>query len=510
MQTITNRYIYLFRSTRGLALVAIAMISITTAVFGMLSGPMADLGVRDVIVRTTGMQLVPAEREARIILLYHSIAMAVVALQVYFITALMKLKPAEQSHINATVTGGYLLTMIFGLWFGYFGQNYIFHGLFIFGQALMFFGGVLLAAALWPWKKEHRVSDKAYSQIRGFSLEQAAFFTMTVATLGSAVFGAIPGSMFGNGFETFLAEDVVRDVNKTILQKSIIGHLHIMLTLIGIATALIIGRWLDFKGIWHKLAMPLMIVGTIVISFGAWSVVVFPGAHIIIYVGSVGVLLAGLFLVIYGFGKIIRDRLAEQGIQKASFWQGLKALLHDPVKFGTLWQMVFMNFVVSGIGIFMAAKLTEIIRVWPAREERITLTGHWHILSGIIATILLLYFVDMAGLKGRVRRWFGWLIILGSDLAFASATAFSLKRLFVSESAQQPLVDTVMLLVEIGLGTVLVVLAAFMLWRLLDLFTANGRWKQELIEEDLSTDQTPVMPVPDAGLENAIPQEQYS
>jgi hypothetical protein len=44
MQAVTDRYIYLFRSTRGLALVAIALISITTAVFGMLSGPMADLG----------------------------------------------------------------------------------------------------------------------------------------------------------------------------------------------------------------------------------------------------------------------------------------------------------------------------------------------------------------------------------------------------------------------------------------------------------------------------------
>jgi hypothetical protein len=32
----------------------------------------------------------PAEREARIIMLYHTIAMAVVALQVYFITPLSK------------------------------------------------------------------------------------------------------------------------------------------------------------------------------------------------------------------------------------------------------------------------------------------------------------------------------------------------------------------------------------------------------------------------------------
>ena len=37
----------------------------------------------------------------------------------------------------------------------------------------------------------------------------------------------------------------------------------------------------------------------------------------------------------------------------------------------------------------MAVKLDEIFRVWPAREERIELTGHWHALSAIIATIIL-------------------------------------------------------------------------------------------------------------------------
>ena len=155
--------------------------------------------------------------------------------------------------------------------------------------------------------------------------------------------------------------------------------------------------------------MPLMIVGTIVISLGAWSVVSFEWAHTIIYVGSVLVMLAALMLVIFGWDKLIRDRLAEQGIEKANFIQKIKALLHDPLKFGATWQMVFMNFTVSGVGIFMAAKLDEIFRVWPHREERIILTGHWHILSGIIATIILFYYADLAGLKGKAPPvvWLG-------------------------------------------------------------------------------------------------------
>ena len=107
MQAIGNRFNYLFRSTKGLVLLAIALISLVTAVWGMLSGPMVEWGVRDVVVRLTGMQLHPADREGRVILLYHAISMAVVAIEVYIITAIMSMKEHEQSTINATVTGGY-------------------------------------------------------------------------------------------------------------------------------------------------------------------------------------------------------------------------------------------------------------------------------------------------------------------------------------------------------------------------------------------------------------------
>jgi hypothetical protein len=483
MEAIALRTNYLFRSTKGLVLVAIAIIALTTAFFGLISGPMAEFGIRDVVVQTTGMRLIEAEREGRIIMLYHSIAMAVVAIEVYFITDIVPVKKHQQSMINGTVTAGYMLTLIFGLWFAYFGRNFVFHGVFIFGNSLMFFGGILLVIALWPWRKETFIESREYARTkRGVNLERVAFFTVAVATLGSALFGAVAGANLGTSFESFLAEDIIREPNKSILQKSIIGHLHIMLTLIGIAITLIVGRWLDFKGILHKIAMPMMIVGTIVVSVGAWSVTLFEWAHTIIYVGSVLVMLAALFFVIYSWDMLIRSGLREKGIQKGKFGQKLGALLRDPLKFGVGWQMVFMNFTVSGVGIFMAVKLDEIFRIWPHREERITLTGHWHILSGLIATIILLYYADRVGLKGKARKWFGWIVIIASDIAFGSVTIFSMKRLFVTESAQQPLVNWTMLLVDIGLAVVLVALALFLIWSIYDLFKKDGRWSKELYE----------------------------
>jgi hypothetical protein len=502
MGALRARYNFLFKSTKGLILVAIALIALVTAIWGMISGPMAEFGVRDLVIRTFGMDLVEAEREGRIILLYHAIAMAVVAIEVYIITDMVPMKVHQQTNINAIITFGYMVSLIFGLLFGYFGHNFVFHGLYIFGLSLMFFGGLQLAFALWPWKEEYHARGPEYSQTRGgVDLERVAFFTMAVATLGSALFGAVTGSYWGNGHETFLAEDLIREPEKTILQNSIIGHLHIMLTLIAIGITLIVGRWQDFRGALHKIAMPFMIVGTIIISLGAWSVVLVEWAHTIIYGGSVLVMLAALFFVIFSWRQLIKRGIEQRGITKASFRQKLGALLGDPLKFGVGWQMVFMNFTVSGVGIFMAVKLDEIFRVWPHREERIVLTGHWHILSAIIATIILLYYADLAGLKGKIRKIFGWSVIIFSDLAFAAATIFSIKRLIVSESAQQPLVNWTMLLVDLGLAMVLVALALLMIWRLADLSKKRGRWSEELDQSGYGEIETP---------ESAINEEQLA
>jgi membrane-bound metal-dependent hydrolase YbcI (DUF457 family) len=141
--------------------------------------------------------------------------------------------------------------------------------------------------------------------------------------------------------------------------------------------------------------------------------------------------------------------------------------------------MVFMNFTVSGIGIFTAVKLDEIFRQWQFMDERALLTGHWHILATLTATILLLYYADMAGLRGKARQWFGWLVIIFSDVAFGAVTIYEMKRLFIDEGSQQPLVNRVVLAGDIGIITLLAALAGLMGWRLVDLFKRKGRWANE-------------------------------
>jgi hypothetical protein len=267
------------------------------------------------------------------------------------------------------------------------------------------------------------------------------------------------------------------------MEYSVIGHLHIMLALICVMITLIIGRWLNFKGLMHKIAMPLMILGTIVLNLGVWGVVtpLEPIAHMIIYVGATPSMLAALLLLIWSWNKLIQDGTAH--LAKPNLGDKLAALLRDPLKFGPTWQMLFMNFTTSGLGIFMAIRLDEIFRVWPAREERIELTGHWHVLSAIVATIILMYYGDMIGLKGKIRQWYGWAIIILSDIAFGAVTIFEMKRLFISEAEQQPLVNGLMYAIDFGLGSLLVILAVVMVWRLVDLFKHKGRWTEEQGQE---------------------------
>ncbi len=499
-----NRFNYLFLSTKGLILVAISMVGLVTAIWGTLSGPMVEWGVKDITVKLLGMELHHYQREGRVIMLYHTIALAIVAIEVYMITSIVPMKKHQQANINALATVGYLFAMIFGLGFAYFGHNFAFHGLFLVGQALLFFAGISLAVALWPWRKEYYLApDSEYAHTKsGLDLERTAFFFLAVLTLLSAIWGAVTGSYWGNGHETFLGEDLIRIPHKTHLEHAIIGHLHIMLSLVAVGITLVVGRWLDFKGALHKWAMYSMIIGSIVLTTGALAIVWIPWAHTIIYVGAVGVMFAALLYVIYSWKKIMHDRLQELGIENPTFMQKLKAMLHDPLKFGPGWQMVFMNFTVSGVGIFMAIELEKIFRVWPAREERISLTGHWHILAALIATIILMYYWDLSGLKGKVRKWAGWILIIGSDIAFASATLFSLKRLFVSEYNQRPVVATQMLLIDFGLGAILIMLGIFLVWRLIDLFNKDGLWKKEAADPELNLERIlPKEPLKDANIE---------
>jgi hypothetical protein len=463
MKALLRRLDYLTRSSRGLLLVVTAWEALIVALLGLMSAPMQEL-------LGFSVTLPEAERVGRIVMVYHALAVPFVAAIAYLILDLVPTTEDLARTVRRVITPGYMLVSIGGLAFAYLGRNWLFHGVFLFGQALVFYAGVLLAVGLWPGR--HRTTDPAYAHAGSISLERAAFFVVTVAALVSVLIGAGAGAFFGNGFEAVLAEDIVHEEHN-LGELAVISHLHIMLALLDVAVLLLVVRRFDLKGPLHKAAMPLTIAGTLVMAAGCWGVMLWEEiAHWIIYAGSSLVLLAALLMVIAGIDRLIKNGLAEQGIARGTAGQKLRALVRNPLHFGLFFQMIWLQPVMVFPGLYTAVKLDEVFRTWPLAAERRILVGHWHILATATAVMMLFLVADRLDVQGRMRQLLGWGVLLGANLAFTVAAVYE----FLPPQADRAWTT---LYLDIGLGVTLVALAVFLGWRLVDLFKAQGRWTEE-------------------------------
>jgi hypothetical protein len=405
----------LFSSLPGLMLVVAAWEALIVASLSPFSGPLQSLGLADVL----NLDFSDAGRVGRIIMLYHSLAIPFVAALVYLVLDRVPLgKPGEERAVRRSIvvpiTVGYMLTSIGGMTFAYGGRSPIAHGVYLVGLSLVFYAGVLLAIALWPSRRW--AEDTAqYSHFRGVPVERLAFFAVAVFTLISAVFGAGAGAFFGNGFESFLAEDIVRQDPKTIFQLMIIAHLHIMLTLIDVMILLLVIRTYRVRGRAHKIAVPLTLIGTGIVTLATWSVVAWENAHKLINAGSAFLLPGAILVAIWGFRQQIRDNLAPgaHGVGAR-----LRALVRDPIRFGLFFELIFVNLVVTTPGVYVAMNLETYRQPAFLEVERSILVGHWHILATLSAVMVLFLIVDRLGIRGWPRQVAGWGLLAGSSLAF--------------------------------------------------------------------------------------------
>ncbi len=397
MTNLTSRLKQLFTTTGGLLPVVTAWEALLVALLGTLSatGPLAGF---DVPAR---LGLGETGKVGRIIMLYHSLAVPFVAALVYLILDKVPFAEKYPRTIRPAITAGYMLTSVGGLGFAYLGWGWIAHSIFLVGLSLVFYAGAVLCVGLWPWQG-------------GFTVERLAFWLMALYTLISVSIGGVTGSYFGNGFQAFLAEDVVRD-SHNLGQLAIIAHLHIMLTLIDVALLLIAARTFDLRGWAHKWTMWLTVVGATIISFATWSVMFAEKiAHKIINVGATFLLPAAFIVAFYGFAQ-----LARQGLdgERGTFGQRLKALLRDPVRLGILFELLFVNVVVTGPGVYVAFNLETFRQPELLEIERTVLVGHWHVLATLSAAMALFLVMDRLEARGWLRQVAGWGVLTGSTLA---------------------------------------------------------------------------------------------
>jgi len=454
----TQRTRWLFNSTEGLLLVVIAWDALVIAFLSIFSGPMAGLG----LPARLGLALNEADRVGRIIMLYHSLAVPFIAALVYFILDLIPFDEKFPRIAQPTITMGYMLTSVGGIGFGYLDWGWIAHGLFLVGLSLVFYAGVVLCVGLFPWRRNP--ADE------GFSLERLAFWLMALYTLVSVVIGGAAGAYFGNGFEAFLAEDVIREPHN-LGHLAIIAHLHIMLTLIDVALLLIVARTFDLRGQAHRATMLLTIVGTTIASLATWSVMIAKDAHKIINVGAAFLLSAAIIVAIYGFGQLVQQGLdgkhagqalrpfdwaqGRLGSGQASLGRRLKALLSDPVRFGILFELFFVNVVVTGPGVYVAFNLETYRQPAFLEVERTIAVGHWHVLATLSAVIALFLVVDRLKVGGLLRQFVGWGVLASSTLAFVFVQFYMFRQPGQTVGWPVPLFDA-------GIGLSLLVLVVFL------------------------------------------------
>jgi hypothetical protein len=333
------------------------------------------------------------------------------------------------------------------------------HGIYLVGLSLVFYAGVLLAVALWP-SRRWAADPTRTSHLSGIPLERLAFFMVALFTLVSAAIGGAAGAFFGNGMVAFLAEDIVRVEPHTTFELMIIAHLHIMLTLIDVMILLIVIRTYRVEGRVHKLAVPLTIVGTIIVTFATWSVIGWEGAHKVINIGS-AFLLPGAFLVaIWGFARLVREGVGD-GPARAG--QKLRALLSDPVRFGIFFELIFVNVVVTVPGVYVAFNLETYRTPAYLAVERTILVGHWHVLATLSAVIALLLIADRLGTRGWVRQVVGWGLLAGSTLSFLFVNLYMFRQPGQEKAWTVPFFET-------GIAASLVALALFVASHLVDHF----------------------------------------
>jgi hypothetical protein len=400
-------------------------------------------------------------RFARIVMLYHSLAVPFIGAVVLFILETYDVRPRMATYVKWILFPGYMVVSLSAIVFAYISHEWIFHGLFIFGLSVVFVAGLMFLAAVIPTKSFPSTGDReGVPFVLGINLEQFNIALVTFCIIISVIIGAITGSYFGQGFETFLAEYVVR-LEHDLFERMIIAHLHIMVALLDTAVMLLVFRYVKMKGKWYKIAMILTIPGVIIMSVGSWLVIPdFEQAHMVINVGAMFLLLAALILVGYGWTKTSK-RILGPAYETASKKAKAIAVLKDPVNFGLYFQFIWVNVVVTLPGVYLAINLRRIFRtIWPEELERGIAIGHWHVLATLTAVIVVLLAADYFNISGKSRQAIGWLLTIGSVIAFGFVNLYMFRTPGTN-------LDWTLIVTDIGITLMIIGISIFCLHQLI-------------------------------------------
>ncbi|QEE17150.1 hypothetical protein DSAG12_02982 [Promethearchaeum syntrophicum] len=387
------------------------------------------------------LSFVQTSREARIIMIYHSLSIPFIAVCTFWLLEFYNVREKMILTIKILILPGTFIASISGAIFAYT-RIMLFHDFFYLGMFLVFISGCVFLASVWLKKGKFPYPEEELpegSTIRGWSIEYFILTILAMSLLISSIIGALAamenfvGTAFGLNPPrepiAFLAEYIIHDVSHDIVENSVKSHLHIMLVEASAMVMMIAFRYVKMPKNYYKFSLLLCIPGIIIISIGTWLVVfALPIAHMIIYAGSSFLLLASLFIIWFGWKEVAMEELREK-YDKASFWKRTRSSFSDPIKSTFYFLLFFSYFVITLPGLIVAANL-EKYRTPEYYELEIDFSiGHWHMLATLIATMLLLLAIDYYNVKGKIRKITGITIFLASLLSFGGGTAYTLRPL---------------------------------------------------------------------------------
>lgn len=491
------------RSYSGLIALIIVYEFIVVLFLATFSGPMVDR-FGDVPILEYIFPLIKglsdARHEERAILIYHALATPFLVAVVFFFMDWFETRPSIEPHAKWTLFIGSMTVSISAMIFAYFSENWIWHGLFIAGQSVTFYGAILFVVTIWPTKNFPSNEENPDAIVLGRNWEYVNLATTSIAIMISAIIAAIAASNFGRtdpnypnvtepvynrhtGEVTYenistlvprLMETIVRRENNNAgwtYYEMIVSHLHIMVALLAAAVLLLTIRFAKMEGIWFKISQIVFTPGVIILSVGAWLVITpWDGAHKVINVGAGLLLIVGIITAVYGWIGISKEQLGDK-FTDASAAEKTIAIFKDPVKLGLYFQLIWVNVVSTVPGIYVGINLAKFRdeafiegggqytgnEPYWAIEYSFNV-GHWHILATLIAIMVTFIAIDYYGLKGKARQIAGWTLTLGTILGFGFATKYMLRSPGADYELDFIFIDVGLALLFIGLGVLVVYL----------------------------------------------------
>jgi hypothetical protein len=348
-------------------------------------------------------------RTARFIMIYHSLAVPFLVANTFWIMEYYEIRKKWIPTLKILLLSGAFMVGIAGMIFG-FTYIRIFHEIFYFGLFLVFLGGIVFVVAAFP------VPNK-------FAIAALENFTGTV----------FPPELLIHGKRepvAFLAEAIIRHPHHDVVEDFVVSHLHIqlaqsagMVLMVGYRTSKISGK--AYTGVLLANA-----IGVIVISYGSWVL-----DHYTIWVGAGILILCTITMGSFGLRNISKDQLGDK-YKSSSLGQKIKGMLRNPILFNYYFLFVMAHLFVTITGIIVGLQVDEFYRIPGTVELEYDFNvGHWHVLSVLIANILMCKAIDYYDVKGLQRKIGGWVFFLGGVLAFGGADIYMLRRV---DTAIQP------------------------------------------------------------------------